>query len=370
MTQNSNSNPIQTPVLRRSVVSNPLQSPVSESVSESLSNSNLNQREVQISNWYHLVTISSPVLSNTKYGFKSAIASTVTVDHLVFTQMFYIRMYYLGLRNINLVIISDLYPRYVHKEIKEKYHGEDCTLSYDLIHPDDFFSLDTLDYFFNKKKGKSFEFVFAFQNQSWHDICARFTVSGIDISGGSNNKKHLLSPLQHRLSLFLMCLYEAKSFNVVNESFHSKRPIDDNKLADYSTKSAHKQIIDFARSNEIYKNILLGESPIKSELGDILNKNNKNSTPSNKESNSNKNTNNKTNQITSKEKRGYHTSAISHNINKSNTNTNNLSINPKPVHNDYYSDSDTPFAFAYFFYFFFILSQNKSKDKSKGEWRT
>lgn len=36
-------------------------------------------------------------------------------------------------------------------------------------------------------------------------ICLNFATMGIGILGGSNTKKHLLSPLQFRLSQFLMC---------------------------------------------------------------------------------------------------------------------------------------------------------------------
>lgn len=73
----------------------------------------------------------------------------------------------------------------------------------------------------------------------------------IDISGGSNNKKHMLSPHQYRLSQFLTCLYGNKSSSKINESFHST--IKHTKGLTYSSKFMQNSIINFAESSELLK---------------------------------------------------------------------------------------------------------------------
>lgn len=102
----------------------------------------------------------------------------------------------------------------------------------------------------------------------------------IDISGGSNNKKHMLSPHQYRLSQFLTCLYRNEAPSKINESFH--RTIKDKKSLQYSTKSIQNDIINFAESNEILKTRLfssksvLDKSILEAQANSSLNNNTSN----------------------------------------------------------------------------------------------
>jgi len=66
--------------------------------------------------------------------------------------------------------------------------------------------------------------VFLFEDSSWNEIVSIFRFNNILISGGSSSKRHLLSPLQLRLSRILLPLELNRSYNLsktINDSFHS-----------------------------------------------------------------------------------------------------------------------------------------------------
>jgi hypothetical protein len=84
----------------------------------------------------------------------------------------------------------------------------------------------------------------------------------VDISGGSNRKKYLLSPNQFRLSQFLTCLHASSAPSTVNASFHKDNGnyfASDDKQINYSTKKQQEKIIDFTRSQEYLKARLLSD---------------------------------------------------------------------------------------------------------------
>lgn len=118
-----------------------------------------------------------------------------------------------------------------------------------------------MEYFFSDNRSDNFEVVYVFHNINWKDICVLFATSGIDISGGSNSKKHLLSPHQYRLAQFLLCLEKSSASGVVSNSFHKSRTIKDKKWGDYSTKTTLQFIINFTKTNEALKAQLLNNEP-------------------------------------------------------------------------------------------------------------
>lgn len=250
----------------------------------------------QNQNFFNLVTLTVPVARNKKSGFQSAIASSLSInEHKISIEPeFYERMHILGLRNFNLVIINDDLIGYKKSNIGNNLLNVNCSLTAHYINTDTFFSLKSFDFFFNRNKEKSFEFVFAFQNLPWNEICARFIGTGIDISGGSNTKKHLISPVQHRLSLFLMCIFGSKSTSFINESFHRDFKESEKKGFDNSTKQEQNLIIDFARANEILKSRILAEGPIDFSSIEDLNENEEatQKTTSSRDKNNNKATHN------------------------------------------------------------------------------
>jgi hypothetical protein len=84
----------------------------------------------------------------------------------------------------------------------------------------------------------------------------------VDISGGSNKKKYLLSPNQFRLSQFLSCLQASSAVLTVSESFHKdiENPEEgDNKDINYSKKKQQEKIINFAQTQDFLKSRLLSD---------------------------------------------------------------------------------------------------------------
>lgn len=222
----------------------------------------LNKNQVQNINSnqekFTILAISTPISNKNKFGFKSSIATSfVTYKFLIKSEEILERMHYLRLKRFRIFFITED----ENIDIQEKftsivYQGHSIFLH--LLSKEIFFSLSFFEFLFDKEKKNSFEYIFVFKNISWKEICARFAAASIDISSGSNNKKHLLSPLQLKLSLFLACFYNGaqSSMDIVN-SFHREFNEMDKKEMDYSTKSAQNQIIDFAKSNEIFKSRVL-----------------------------------------------------------------------------------------------------------------
>jgi len=85
----------------------------------------------------------------------------------------------------------------------------------------------------------------------------------VDISGGSNSKKYLLSPHQFRLSQFLLCLQGTTAVVSVSDSFHKDYKDyekGDDKTFDYSPKKTQESIIDFTRTHDYLKTRILSDN--------------------------------------------------------------------------------------------------------------
>ena len=61
--------------------------------------------------------------------------------------------------------------------------------------------------------------IFLFKNIGYKEIVVNLTLFDIIISGGSNSKKHMISPIQMRLARFLIAISNFSSNEVAN-SFH------------------------------------------------------------------------------------------------------------------------------------------------------
>jgi hypothetical protein len=212
--------------------------------------------QIQQTNYYNVVTLSVPIANKQKSGFQSAIASSIYLNTLKINyHEFLERMNLLHLRNINLVFISNNVINYDKVVYKEQLYGNSYSLTLHFINIESFFSYSSFEYYFNlnknKKKLRMYICLSKIKLLLRKDICNHFASTGVDISGGSNSKKHLISLLQHRLSLFLLCAFGSESYGIVNGSFHKPYQDGDKKTNDYSTKSNQNLIIDFARANEI-----------------------------------------------------------------------------------------------------------------------
>lgn len=97
----------------------------------------------------------------------------------------------------------------------------------------------------------------------------------IDVSGGSNNKKYLLSPYQLKLSLFTMALFGGSAATLrVKNSFHRDRNLGidhQGKGIDLYTKGNKKEIIDIIQSNKIFKNRVLNKALVLTNIDELFN---------------------------------------------------------------------------------------------------
>jgi hypothetical protein len=91
-----------------------------------------------------------------------------------------------------------------------------------------FFSSDIIEHILINNK-KIHQFIFMFKDRDYGDIVANLALFNIIVSGGSNTKKHILSPIQLRLARFVIAFLPLCGSTVAN-SFHSYRK---NKHAGY-----------------------------------------------------------------------------------------------------------------------------------------
>lgn len=108
------------------------------------------------------------------------------------------------------------------------------------------------EYLFFDKKGieevliknkKISKFIFIFKNKDYRDIVYHLALYNIIVSGGSNTKKHILSPVQLRLARFLIALLPLTGNNVTN-SFHTDR-IDKTSGYDFTSKKGREILSHF-----------------------------------------------------------------------------------------------------------------------------
>jgi len=107
------------------------------------------------------------------------------------------------------------------------------------IPSESFFSADIIEEILIKNK-KIHQFIFIFKDRDYRDIVSNLALFNIIVSGGSNTKKHILSPIQLRLARFLIAFLPMTGGTVVN-SFHPNR-IGKSSGYDWTTKEA-KEVI-------------------------------------------------------------------------------------------------------------------------------
>jgi hypothetical protein len=83
-----------------------------------------------------------------------------------------------------------------------------------------FFNLVVLDEFCTNRWDRKKNFIFLFRNLNWQEIVLRFKLLGIIVSGGSKNKRHILSSLGIRLGLFMKAVTGLDLRNKVKRSYY------------------------------------------------------------------------------------------------------------------------------------------------------
>jgi hypothetical protein len=92
--------------------------------------------------------------------------------------------------------------------------------------------------------------IFIFEDVSWSDVCLQFKTKNIIVSGGTDTKKHILSPIEYKFSIYLNGL--GITTNDIINSFHnvSKEYIYPN-----SKKTTIKEIFDSNNDSNPNKNL-------------------------------------------------------------------------------------------------------------------
>lgn len=196
-------------------------------------------------NNFYIFTLSIPTKNRVKLGFWSAIYSTIHIENYNLEKNNLIkRMEAIELKNIIIVTISDRFVEDAAKlTFKDPYSP--ILITFIEFKISKFFSVYTLNSFFDEYKERNFEIVYIIENLSWSEVCAKFLSVYIEISGGSNNKKHLLSSHQFRLSLLSYCLLGIPVYSFITKSFNEIRDDKDKKMISYNTEEVKNFIIDF-----------------------------------------------------------------------------------------------------------------------------
>jgi DNA-directed RNA polymerase len=131
---------------------------------------------------------------------------------------------------------------------------------------DTFFSKGSLLQFYKDMLDTNKFTFYIFYGLDWNTIVKSFSQYNIVISGGSNNQRHIMSPLKFQLSWFLLCLYGCKHVrNLINLSFHKT----DKRLSSprgnfYLNKGMREEFKKQCEKNKIY---LFQESPFSTPQG-------------------------------------------------------------------------------------------------------
>lgn len=141
--------------------------------------------------------------------------------------------------NLKIVIISNDITEYSSSNIGDSISSDFLIFNFPA---DLFFSTDNIEKVLIKNKNIN-QCIFIFKDRDYGQIVSNLALFNIIISGGSNTKKHILSPIQLRLARFLIAILPLTGSNVVN-SFHSYRK-DKNACFDYTTKEAKEEISQY-----------------------------------------------------------------------------------------------------------------------------
>jgi hypothetical protein len=144
------------------------------------------------------------------------------------------------LRIKNLSIITVVKKSLGKKILDKQFNGENSIIKNIIVSYDDFFSQEGITKFvveqdlpielnnnYNDEGTidvRSSFIIYRFEETTWFEIKSRFKLFNINISGGSNVKRHLFSPLHLKLAIFILSLEKSNSFQKVIDSFSNVHP--------------------------------------------------------------------------------------------------------------------------------------------------
>jgi hypothetical protein len=165
-------------------------------------------------NFFIYVAFSSSNLINNLHHIIASSYFKFYTESLDFESIFK-RLEFLKARR--LIIINVINADCKNKFDKYNHDYNTQFAVYNISHKE-FFTKEALNLLLLKNHNNSRFMIFHFENQTWANLLLNFRRFDIIVSGGSNTKRHILSPIQLRLAQFIVCLEGISSSGVV-ESF-------------------------------------------------------------------------------------------------------------------------------------------------------
>ena len=189
--------------------------------------------------FYTIISFSFPRLIKGSYNIiaSSHYLGTIFEPYKFTSDMLAKRLETFFDNTLKIVFIANESPKISTIKIGDSIYNDFIIID---IPSESFFSTDIIEKILIKNK-KIHQFIFIFKDRDYRDIVSNLALFNIIISGGSNTKKHILSPIQLRLARFLIAFLPMTGSNVVN-SFHPDR-IGKTSGYDWTTKEA-KEVIE------------------------------------------------------------------------------------------------------------------------------
>jgi hypothetical protein len=186
--------------------------------------------------FYTVLSLSAPRFIKNSYYFiaSSHYLGSISEPYTINSPIFAKRLEMLYDNKIKIVVISDKFTKvYLEKP------GDSISTDFRIVYiPTDLFlNNNAIEKLLIKNK-KINQYIFIFEGLQYAEIVYKLAFYNIIVSGGSNTKKHILSPIQLRLARFLIAILPVTGSKVVN-SFHSNR-INQIPRIDLTSKEAKK----------------------------------------------------------------------------------------------------------------------------------
>lgn len=196
-----------------------------------------------------LMCMTLPIFKGKQY-FKlihSSIASIVIIENFKFyVKDILSRMEILGVKRIIIIFITPNSDAENNKiDNRSIYNNKQETAEIKVIYilEEYFFSFDYLNELFKLyNEEPNHNILFCFSDLKWMRIAAKFMTVNIEVSGGSNSKKHMISPNQLKMVQLLTCLFGDSVKGIVSNSFHKRSKEEVMKVINYENPEVKEYI--------------------------------------------------------------------------------------------------------------------------------
>jgi hypothetical protein len=167
-----------------------------------------------------VLSLSAPRLINGSYSiiasshYLSSSSLTFGIDSNTFAEK--LEKVYNG--NLKILAVDEVFTKTRMERIGDSFANNFYFLE---VPAELFFSKEGIESILIENKNIH-QYIFIFKDVDYGTIVTRLVLYNVILSGGSNTKKHILSPIQLRLARFLIALLSGGGSDVAN-SFHSDR---------------------------------------------------------------------------------------------------------------------------------------------------